>query len=147
MNGDTLSKIAKDTDRHTLTISRGVEEAAEKLVENAQRHLMERVFPLVTELWEQALKAEITKVKDGKELDWKLVDKLTKGMGILERPAPLPSPLQPQPLQLGDGIESLAGFVATRSAPPRIGEGSTQGRTPVTETIDVEPIPQEEPKP
>jgi len=121
INGETLTKIAEDTDHSRNTISAGVKAASEQMVEYAQGVLMKDVFPLVTELYREALQAEIKKVKEGKELDWKLVDKLLKGLQIVDRPVPQTNlPIQPGSGQLGEGFDTLAGFVAQRNPPPRI---------------------------
>lgn len=144
INGETLKKIADSTDHDPATISKGVNKASEALVEYAQSKLMSEVFPLVTELYRAAVQKEIEKVKEGKELDWKLVDKLLKGLSIVDRPQPIATPLPVQPGGGVEGFDTLTGFIAQRTPPPRIGEKPNAPPKQITasedEAIDVEPI-------
>lgn len=123
INGETLAKISRDTGINRNAISRGVREAGEVLVEHAQSKLMEDVFPLVTELWREALKAEIVKAKAGKDVNFALIDRLLKGMDILDRRPPQ-TELESAAMtpQLTEGMETLAGFIAHRAPPKRVGE-------------------------
>lgn len=139
LNGETLKKIAEDVKHDPETVSKGVNRAAEALVEYGQAKLMQDVFPLVTELYRTAVQAEIVKVKEGKELDWKLIDKLLKGLAIVDRPIATPSQLtdkQQQPLV--EGYDTLTGFIASRTPPPRIGDRPEPiAQLPQGEIIDV----------
>lgn len=144
INGETLKKIADTTEHDPGTVAKGVNKASEALVEYAQSKLMADVFPLVTELYRAAVMKEIEKVKEGKELDWKLVDKLLKGLSIVDRPQPIASPLPTQPNNGVEGFDTLTGFIAQRTPPPRIGDKSNAPAKQITasedEAIDVEPI-------
>lgn len=133
-----MTKIAKDLGINRKTVHDRIEEASEILVNKAQADLMADVFPLVNELWRESLKAQIIKAKKGEDVDFRLVDRLLKGMHILDRPiSSAPEVGVPQP----EGFETLTGFIASRPAPKRIGEGPEPAKA--LPTIDVEAIPQE----
>lgn len=136
INGETLTKIAEDTKHNRETVSLGVAAAGEVMVEHAQAVLMQEVFPLVTELYREALKQEIGKVKGGKELDWRLVDRLLKGLQIVDRPFPAESKLPTSPGALPEGVDTLTGFIAQR-APARIADKPSSPTT-TTDSGEVE---------
>lgn len=147
INGESVAAIARATEHDPRTIRKGVREASEQLVEYAQSELMKQVFPLTLELYRVALQAEIQRVKDGKEVDWKLIDKLLKGLSIIDRPITdsVLTQAAPQPAQLTDGFDTLTGFMATkRTTPPRITDKPVPVQLPESAIIDVESLSSDE---
>jgi len=136
LNGETLTEIGLDVGHKRGTISKHIAKAAEALVEQAQATLMQEVFPLAAELWRESIKAEIAKAKKGEKVDFALIDRLFKGMSILDRaPQPTQLPITPQ---IGEGVETLAGYFVQRPVPPRIADRID------ADTIDVQPVPEVE---
>lgn len=131
INGESMSKLAKDLNKDQDTIKRHLAKAAETLVEQAQVHMMQEVFPLAAELFREAIKLQISRAKEGKDPDMSVAERVMKGMAILDR-----VPAQ----SIGEGklpevseVETLTGFIATRPAPRRIQDVPQPKQLPIIE--------------
>lgn len=106
MTGDTFKEIAEADGVHPKTVMRNVRKVTDGMVETVQQDLIRDVIPLATQVLKAALKQQLALADAGTLVDTSLVERILKGMYVLESPALRDGPLERAPkgqAQLGEG--------------------------------------------